>query len=103
MNKLEEIKKHIMLINDILLKEDKEEQKVGDKVWVVYWLDSVGVLDKDAIRVFRKREDAYKYYKELALCTLESYKKNNERLKRPTVINDFTEKTYFVDSEYPEF
>lgn len=103
MNKLEEIKKHIMSINDILLNQEKEEQNARDKVWVVYWLDSVGVLDRDTLRVFRKWEDAYKYYRDLAGNTLDSYKKNNERLKRPTVINDFTEKTYYVDSEYPEF
>lgn len=103
MNKMEEIKKHIMLINDILLQEEKEKQNKSDKVWVVYWLDSVGVLDRDTIKVFRKREDAYKYYKDLAGDVMEWYRKNNERLKRPTVINDFTERTYFVDSEYPEF
>lgn len=103
MNKMEEIKKYIMLINDILLQEEKEKQNKSDKVWVVYWLDSVGVLDRDTIKVFHKREDAYKYYKDLAGDVIEWYRKNNERLKRPTVINDFTERTYFVDSEYPEF
>lgn len=100
---MEEIKKYIMLINDILLQEEKEKQNKSDKVWVVYWLDSVGVLDRDTIKVFHKREDAYKYYKDLAGDVIEWYRKNNERLKRPTVINDFTERTYFVDSEYPEF
>lgn len=103
MNKLEEIKKHIMLINDILLQEEKEKQNKSDKVWVVYWLDSVGVLDRDTIKVFHKREDAYKYYKDLAGDVIEWYRKNNDRLKRPTVINDFTDRTYFLDSEYPEF
>lgn len=102
MDKLEEIKKHIMLINDILLKEDKEK-KEWNRVRIVYWLDSVWVLDRDTIKLFYKREDAFNYYKDLAGNTLDEYKKNNNRLKRPTVINDFTDKTYFLDSEYPEF
>ena len=103
MNKLEEIKKYIMLINDILLQEEKEKQNNENKVWVVYWLDEVWVLDRDTVRVYSKREDAYKYYKELAGDVLEKYRKNNERLKRPTVINDLTEHTYFLDNDYPEF
>lgn len=102
MNKLEEIKKHIMLINDILLQEDKEK-KEWNKVRIVYWLDSVWVLDRDTIKIFYKREDAFNYYKDLAGNTLDGYKKNNDRLKRPTVINDFTEYTYFLDNDYPEF
>ena len=102
MNKLEEIKKHIMLINDILLKEN-EEKKEWNKVRIVYWLDSVWVLDRDTIKIFYKREDAFNYYKDLAGNTLDGYKKNNDRLKRPTVINDFTEYTYFLDNDYPEF
>ena len=102
MNKLEEIKKHIMLINDILLKEDKEK-KEWNKVRIVYWLDSVWVLDRDTIKLFYKREDAFNYYKDLAGNTLDGYKKNNDRLKRPTVINDFTEYTYYLDNDYPEF
>ena len=102
MNKLEEIKKHIMLINDILLKEC-EEKKEWNKVRIVYWLDSVWVLDRDTIKLFYKREDAFNYYKDLASNTIDEYKKNNDRLKRPTVINDFTEHTYFLDNNYPEF
>ena len=102
MNKLEEIKKHIMLINDILLKEC-EEKKEWNKVRIVYWLDSVWVLDRDTIKLFYKREDAFNYYKDLAGNTIDEYKKNNDRLKRPTVINDFTEHTYFLDNNYPEF
>ena len=102
MNKLEEIKKHIILINDILLKEDKEK-KEWNKVRVVYWLDSVWVLDRDTIKLFYKREDAYNYYKDLAMGTLDWYKKNNDRLKRINAINDFTEHTYFLDNDYPEF
>ena len=102
MNKLEEIKKHIMLINDILLNEEKEK-KEWNKVRIVYWLDSVWVLDRDTIKLFYKREDAFNYYKDLASNTIDGYKKNNDRLKRPTVINDFTEHTYFLDNDYPEF
>ena len=102
MNKLEEIKKHIMLINDILLKES-EEKKEWNKVRIVYWLDSVWVLDRDTIKLFYKREDAYSYYKDLAMGTLEHYKKNNDRLKRINAINDFTEHTYYLDNDYPEF
>ena len=102
MNKLEEIKKHIMLINDILLQENKEK-KEWNKVRIVYWLDSVWVLDRDTIKLFYKREDAYNYYKDLAMCTLDGYKKNNDRLKRVNAINDFTEYTYFLDNDYPEF
>lgn len=102
MNKLEEIKKHIMLINDILLKED-EEKKEWNRVRIVYWLDSVWVLDRDTIKLFYKREDAFNYYKDCAMCTLDWYKKNNDRLKRINAINNFTEYTYFLDSDYPEF
>lgn len=102
MNKLEKIKEHIMLINDILLKEDKEK-KEWNKIRIVYWLDSVWVLDRDTIKLFYKREDAFNYYKDLARNTINEYKKNNDRLKRPTVINDFTEYTYFHDNDYPEF
>lgn len=102
MNKLEKIKEHIMLINDILLKEDKEK-KEWNKVRMVYWLDSVWVLDRDTIKLFYKRKDAFNYYKDLARNTINEYKKNNDRLKRPTVINDFTEHTYFHDNDYPEF
>lgn len=103
MDKLKEIQKHIMLINDILLKEDKEEQKVEDKVWEVYWLDSAWLLDRDTLRIFRNWEDAYKYYCDLAQNTLGEYRNYNERLKRPTVINDFTPHTYFLDNDYLEF
>lgn len=83
--------------------EEERKHKENNKAWVVFWLDEVWVLDRDTIRLFHNREDAYKYYKELAQDVLEWYKKNNERLKRPTVISDFTEKTYFLDSDYPEF
>ena len=93
MNKLEEIKKHIILINDILLKEEKEK-KEWNKVRIVYWLDSVWVLDRDTIKLFYNREDAYKYYKDLAMCTLDGYKKNNDRLKRTNAINDFHEMSH---------
>lgn len=103
MNKLEEIKKHIMLINDILLKEEKEEKKELNKVRIVYWLDEVWVLDRDTIRLYNKREDAFNYYKDLARDVLEKYKKNNDRLKRINAINDFTEYTYYLDNDYPEF
>lgn len=103
MNKLEEIKKHIMLINDILLKEEKEEKKELNKVRIVYWLDEVWVLDRDTIRPYNKREDAFNYYKDLARDVLEKYKENNDRLKRINTINDFTEHTYFLDNDYPEF
>lgn len=90
---------------DVAIKSLKEENecKQTNKVWVVYWLDEVWVLDRDTIRLFHKREDAYKYYKDLAENTLDGYKKNNDRLKRVNIINDFTEHTYFVDSDYPEF
>lgn len=104
MNELEEIKKYVMLINDILSKKEKENKQLnGNRVRMVYWLDEVWVLDKDTIKLFYNWADAYKYYKELGTLVLESYKKNNDRLKRPTVINDFAENTYFMDSNYPEF
>lgn len=102
MNKLEEIKKHIMLINDILLNEEKEKKELN-KVRIVYWLDEVWVLDRDTIRLYNKREDAFNYYKDLARDVLEKYKENNDRLKRINTINDFTEHTYFLDNDYPEF
>ena len=83
--------------------EEERKHREGNKVWVVYWLDEVWVLDRDTIHLYNKREDAFNYYKSLARDILEGYKKNNDRLKRPTVINDFTDRTYFLDSEYPEF
>lgn len=82
---------------------EKEKKEKTNKVWVVYWLDEVWVLDRDTIRIYGKREDAYKYYKDLAGDVLEGYRENNDRLKRPNVISDFTEHTYFTDNNYPEF
>ena len=100
MNKLEEIKKHIMLINDILLKEDekKEEKKQLEKVREVYWLDETGIFDRGTLRTYAHREDAYKYYCELAKNTMEAYKKNNKDL-----LCGFNETTYYLDNRYPEF
>lgn len=96
---------HLVAMNSILAKETPRETKEEPikKVWEVYWLDSVWVLDRDTLRTYANREDAYKYYKELAENTLNEYRKNNERLKRPTCLIDFNEKTYFIDSDYPEF
>lgn len=103
MNKLEEIKKHIMLINDILLKEEEKEHTNGNKVRMVYWLDETWILDKSTIKVFFEWADAYEYYRGLAKDIVAWYNKNNERLKHPITINDFTETTYYNNREYPEF
>ena len=102
---IDEIVSHMNAIDNILYKEKtrpKEKEKL-EKVWEVYWLDEVWVLDRDTLRTYANWEDAYKYYKELGQGVMNEYKKNNDRLKRPTVINDFTPRTYFLDSEYPEF
>ena len=96
-----------LIVKDINLAmsslEEERKQKDSNKVWIVYWLDEVWVLDRDTIRLYHKREDAFNYYKDLARDVLEGYKKNNDRLKRTNVINDFTEHTYFLDNDYPEF
>lgn len=96
---------HLVSMSSILKNVKPEEKNANpiEKVWEVYWLDEVWVLDRDTLRTYRNWEDAYKYYKELAQEVLNEYKKNNERLKRPTCLIDFNEHTYFLDNEYPEF
>lgn len=103
MNKTEEIKKHIMLINDILLKEEKEKQNNMGKVRMVYWLDETWILDRSTIKLFSDWADAYTYYRELGKDIVQAYVKNNERLKKPITISDFTETTHYSNGEYPEF
>lgn len=104
MNKLEEIKKHIMLINDILLKEEtKEEKPESKRLRIVYWLDEVWVLDRETIKVFSEWASAYEYYRSLAKNVLEWYKQNCERNKWVCAISDFDETTYFNNRDYPEF
>ena len=102
---IDEIVSHMNAIDNILYKEKtkpKEKEQL-EKVWEVYWLDETWVLDRDTLRTYRNWEDAYKYYKELAQGVLNGYRKNNERLKRPTCLIDFNEHTYFLDNDYPEF
>lgn len=96
---------HLVSMSSILKNVKPEEKSANpiEKVWEVYWLDEVWVLDRDTLRTYRNWEDAYKYYRELAQEVLDKYKKNNERLKRPDVINGFTERTYYLDNDYPEF
>lgn len=96
---------HLVSMSSILKNVKPEEKNANpiEKVWEVYWLDEVWVLDRDTLRTYRNWEDAYKYYKELAQGVLNEYKKNNERLKRPTCLIDFNEHTYFLDNNYPEF
>lgn len=90
MNKLEEIKKHIMLINDILLKEDKKEDSKGE-IYLVYVIDANGCLDKGSLKVFSKREDAYNLYKDYASEFISWYNKHNN------IINDMKPSMYYED------
>lgn len=92
MNKLEEIKKHIMLINDILLKEDKKEDSKGE-VYLVYVIDSNGCLDKGSPKIFSKREDAYNLYKDYASEFISWYNKHHN------IINDMKTNMNYDDEE----
>lgn len=100
---IEKIKQYADQIkNEAFLLGNKQEEKTN-KIWTVYYLDESWLIDRDTIKLFYKWEDAYKYYRELAEITVKNYKTHNERLKRPNVITDFTEHTYFLDNNYPEF
>ena len=92
MNKLEEIKKHIMLINDILLKEDKKEEGKSE-VYLVYVIDSNGCLDKGSPKIFSKREDAYNLYKDYASEFISWYNKHHN------IINDMKTNMNYQDEE----
>ena len=99
MSKIEEIRKHIVLIDDLLLNEDEKKlEKKPEKVREVYRLDETGIFDRGTLRTYGKWEDAYKYYCELAKNTMEAYKKNNKDL-----LCGFNETTYYLDNRYPEF
>lgn len=90
MDKLGEIKKHIILINDILLKEDKKEEGKSE-VYLVYVIDTNGCLDKDSPKIFSKREDAYNLYKEYASEFISWYNKHGN------IINDMKPSMYYED------
>ena len=90
MDKLGEIREHIMLINDILLKEDKKEESKGE-VYLVYIIDSNGCLDKGSPKIFSKREDAFALYKEYASEFISWYNKHNN------IINDMKPSMYYED------
>lgn len=92
MNKLEEIKKHIMLINDILLKEDKKEEGKSE-VYLVYVIDSNGCLDKGSPKIFSKREDAFALYKDYASEFISWYNKHHN------IINDMKTNMNYDDEE----
>ena len=96
MNKtLEEIKKHIMVVNDILLKEtNKEKPEPQWKVWIVYWLDWNWLLYDETMKIYSKREDAFKYYSELAQEPLNTYK------KYCTDLATFSEGTQYEDCRW---
>ena len=107
-NKLDWVKKCAeLIVKDIDLAisslEEERKKKETDKIWTVYYIDEFWLIDRDTIKLFYQWEDAYTYYKDLGQHILENYKKNNERLKRPNVLNEFTEHTYFLDNDYPEF
>lgn len=86
------------IIKDVDSVKTCEKVSPWQKVWVVYWLDEVWVLDRDTLRTYANREDAYKYYRELALCTLEWYKKYSK-----WILTDFKESTYFTDGTNTDF
>jgi len=92
MDKLWEIRKHIMLINDILLKEDKKEESKGE-VYLVYVIDSNGCIDKESPKIFSKREDAFAYYKEYASEFISWYNKHHN------IINDMKANMSYDDEE----
>ena len=92
MDKLGEIKKHVMLINDILLKEDKKEDSKNE-IYLVYVIDSNGCLDKGSLKVFSKREDAYNLYKDYASEFISWYNKHHN------IINDMKTNMNYDDEE----
>lgn len=96
-NNVEEITMHLLAINNVIAKEQKEQkekEKEGNRVWNVYYLDEYGVLLRETLETFYKWEDAYKYYCELAQSIMDAYKKKNSDL-----LLNFKESTSYEDWE----